>query len=175
MSDDILDDEILVDIEGKLVGLVGLTSLFDEFASRDLSDAVTVKAELLERVASTNYIPPGRHESYGDVVFRELTRYLERRKDGKERKRQRMTWRGIPRESIQWYPTVDEDACDGCKKCVAFCAFGVFTYSGSHGNVSVTDPFACVVGCSLCASICEPRAITFPPLSHLDDLARSKR
>ncbi len=56
-----LDDEVLVDIEGKLVGLAGLGALFDEFAHRDLSDAAAVTAELLERVGEGNYIPPGRH------------------------------------------------------------------------------------------------------------------
>jgi NAD-dependent dihydropyrimidine dehydrogenase PreA subunit len=169
-----VDDEILIDIEGKLVGLAGLGTLFDEFTHRDLSDIAAVKAELLERVGGRNYIPPGRHELYGEAIFRELTRHLERDKGGEGKKRTAMTWRGIPRKTIQWYPTVDEDACDGCKKCVTFCAFGVFTYSGSQKSVSVTDPFACVVGCSLCASICGAKAISFPPLSYLDDLPRAR-
>ncbi len=168
------NDEILVDIEGKLVGLAGLGALFDEFARRDLSDVAAVKAELLERVSGANYIPPGRRELYGEAIFRELTRHLERWRGGEGEKRATMTWRGIPRNAIQWYPTVDEEACDGCKKCVSFCAFGVFTYSGSQESVSVTDPFACVVGCSLCASICVLGAITFPPLSYLDDLTRMR-
>ena len=35
-------------------------------------------------------------------------------------------------------------------------------------KVILVDPFACVVGCSSCATICKPRAITFPPRSGDD-------
>ena len=85
-----------------------------------------------------------------------------------------MTWRSIARETIQWYPIVDDRACNGCKRCIDFCSFGVFRYDRASETVRVESPFACVVGCSLCATICEPGAITFPPLTYLDDLIKSR-
>ena len=45
------DDGKLIEVEGRLVGLSGLDALFDEFSSRDMSDAEAIKDELLERVA----------------------------------------------------------------------------------------------------------------------------
>ncbi len=168
------EDETLVEIEGGLVGLVGLKSLFAEYADRDLSDARAIKSELLSHVEKGNHVPPGKREVYADTIFRELGRYLERREAGGRSEATRMTWRGIARESIQWFPMVDEDHCDGCKKCITFCSFGVFTFSRKEGTIKVTNRYACVVGCSLCSSVCPPGAISFPPLSYLDDLTRSR-
>lgn len=88
-------------------------------------------------------------------------------------KQSAMTWRGIIRETIEWYPIVDGGACDGCKKCIDFCSFAVFSYERESDTVRVEDPFACVVGCSLCSAICRSGAISFPPLKYLDDLIRS--
>ena len=38
----------------------------------------------------------------------------------------------------------------------------------AEGKVVVIDPFKCQVGCSSCANVCAPRAITFPPRGMLD-------
>lgn len=77
------------------------------------------------------------------------------------------TWRGVPRESIPWHPTVDADACIGCRKCFEFCSHGVYTWDGAADRPLVTEPFQCVVGCSNCMHQCDAGAITFPPLTIL--------
>lgn len=30
----------------------------------------------------------------------------------------KQTWRGIPREEVNWHPTVDQELCIGCGICV---------------------------------------------------------
>jgi len=164
------DEATLVEIDGRLIGLAGLDELFEEYSRRELSDRERLKRELFARVSEKNYVPSGKREAYEDGILRAFDAYLERKREGKRVERRRMTWRGIPREHIQWYPTVDEDSCDGCMKCLDFCSFGVFTYSRETETVRVVNPYACVVGCSLCGSVCRRGAISFPPLSYLDGL-----
>ena len=73
---------------------------------------------------------------------------------------------GIPREEIDWGPTIDEAACrDGCRVCLDFCEQGV--YDLVDGRVRVVQRTACMVGCSHCASLCEAGAIAFPSLEDL--------
>jgi NAD-dependent dihydropyrimidine dehydrogenase PreA subunit len=125
-------------------------------------------------VEAENYVPADMREAYADAIYCAFLRYREG-DEVEERGRSGMMWRGIARETIQWHPTVDDGACDGCMKCIDFCAFGVFGFDRESGTVRVESPTACVVGCSLCSTICGPRAISFPPLSYLDDLLKSRR
>ena len=37
-------------------------------------------------------------------------------------------WHGVPREEIDWNPTVIEDACIGCGTCVTGCSRLVYRY-----------------------------------------------
>lgn len=37
-------------------------------------------------------------------------------------------WHGIPREKINWNPTVNADACIGCGTCVTGCSRLVYRY-----------------------------------------------
>lgn len=37
-------------------------------------------------------------------------------------------WRGIPREEIPWFPTIDAEKCIGCRECVAICKNGVLAF-----------------------------------------------
>lgn len=167
-----MKDEVrLIEIRGRLVGLAGLKSVFDELSRDGPEDAESLRKALLERVRAGNYVPEGLSAAYADALYRAF----ERHRDGEDDDRQRpgMTWRGISREVVQWHPTVDTDACDGCMKCLDFCSFGVFAYTRESETVRVEHPYACVVGCSLCATICAPGAISFPPLSYLDDLIKS--
>jgi NAD-dependent dihydropyrimidine dehydrogenase PreA subunit len=162
-----------IEIEGQLVGLVGLRAAFEDLAVEEREDEESVKQALLERIAETNYVPDARRDSYAEAIYRAYLDYRDGEDQG-DAGRSAMTWRGIVRETIQWYPTVDERACNGCKKCIDFCSFGVFSYERESETVRVESPFACVVGCSLCSSICKSGAITFPPLSYLDDLIKSR-
>jgi Pyruvate/2-oxoacid:ferredoxin oxidoreductase delta subunit len=169
-----LDDEVrLIEIDGGLVGLVGLKEVFEELSRDGPDEAESLRRVLLERVRVKNYVPEERAEAYAEAIYRAFERHRDGENEG-DRERAGMTWRGIARETIQWYPTVDETACDGCMKCLDFCSFGVFAYCRESETVCVENRYACVVGCSLCATLCKPRAITFPPLSYLDDLIRSR-
>ena len=168
-----MDDDVMrIEIEGQLVGLVGLRAAFDDPALAEHVDRNSLRRVLLERAEGSNYVPAGLREAYADAIYRAYLRHRDA--GGGDGGRSSMTWRGIVRETIQWYPTVDDGVCDGCKRCLDFCSFGVFAYERESGTVRVESPFACVVGCSLCATVCKPRAITFPPLSYLDDLIRSR-
>jgi NAD-dependent dihydropyrimidine dehydrogenase PreA subunit len=77
------------------------------------------------------------------------------------------TWNGVPREQVPWYPTVDAEKCEGCRKCFEFCSHGVYAWDEANARPVVAEPFQCVVGCSSCSHQCEHEAITFPPLTAL--------
>jgi NAD-dependent dihydropyrimidine dehydrogenase PreA subunit len=166
------DDIKQIEIDGRLIGIVGLRAAFEDLSRSEQEDEEELKRALYEHAADKNYVPEGLEDAYAEAIYRAYRRHLEGGEE--ERKMSAMTWRGIARETIQWYPTVDDGACDGCKRCIEFCSFGVFTYERDSQTVRVESPFACVVGCSLCSSICEPGAIRFPPLSYLDDLIKSR-
>ena len=73
---------------------------------------------------------------------------------------------GIPREEIDWGPTIDEAACrDGCRSASTSASRACTAWS--IGRVLVVQRTACVVGCSHCASLCEAGAIAFPSLEDL--------
>ena len=162
-----MDDDVrLIDVGGREVGLVGLDELFAALSGRaDEIGPEALKSRLVEAVARRNYIPEGREEAYADALYRAFTAFLE---GGSEPDRSGPTWRGMPRRHVEWYPTIDGRACDGCRKCLDFCSFGVFVFSAERAIVEVESPYACVVGCSLCASLCTRGAISFPPLSYLE-------
>ena len=83
-----------------------------------------------------------------------------------------MSYKGIPREFIPWYPKVDEKRCSGCSSCVEFCTQGVFSFDGkSH----VIKPYSCIVGNSSCRSFCPEKAISFPTTAELkENIAKLK-
>jgi len=74
-------------------------------------------------------------------------------------------WHGVPRESIEWHPTVLADACMGCGTCVTGCSRLVYRYDFDEKKAVVADPLNCMVGCTTCANTCPTHAIQFPPLS----------
>ena len=78
------------------------------------------------------------------------------------------TWNGIPREKINWHPTINYRKCDGCLSCFRKCKHGV--YSLSDGKPKVTSPRNCVVGCTGCQSLCPAGAISHPSESYLEGL-----
>jgi len=74
-------------------------------------------------------------------------------------------WHGVPREQINWHPTVIEDACIGCGTCVTGCSRLVYRFDFERKKSVVADPLNCMVGCTTCANTCPTHAIQFPPLS----------
>ncbi len=82
------------------------------------------------------------------------------------------TWRGLPREQVPWYPTVDAAKCKGCKECYDFCRQKVYAWDAENEKTLVAEPYRCVVGCSTCASLCKEGAISFPPLTVLKSVGR---
>ena len=81
-------------------------------------------------------------------------------------------WKGIPREKIPWYPTVDSEKCIGCKECFNFCSHKVYDWDEEKNKTKVTEPYQCVVGCSTCSGLCNEKAISFPPLTILKDFTK---
>jgi NAD-dependent dihydropyrimidine dehydrogenase PreA subunit len=69
---------------------------------------------------------------------------------------------GIPRMLIPWYPTIDEELCNGCGLCVEACKHGTYAYSKNHERVIVSDPYCCEVYCESCRFQCPVSAISFP-------------
>ncbi len=71
-------------------------------------------------------------------------------------------WRGIPREEIPWYPTIDAEKCTGCKACIEFCRNDVLEFDEATCKTAVKNPYNCVVECRTCSRLCPSEAITFP-------------
>lgn len=71
-------------------------------------------------------------------------------------------WRGIPREDIPWFPTIDQETCIGCGSCVEFCPNDVLSFDEMTGKARVRNQYNCVVECKACAKLCPVEAITFP-------------
>jgi CDP-4-dehydro-6-deoxyglucose reductase len=76
-------------------------------------------------------------------------------------------WHGVPREEIEWYPTVSADACLGCGTCVTGCSRLVYRYDFEDRKAVVADPLNCMVGCTTCANTCPTHAISFQPLASV--------
>ncbi len=156
-------------VDGIPTGMQGLDEVFEALYDEGyLLDAEGLEDELLRRVKVHNYIPPKAKAAFGEALMREYSRYVAFRSQGKRPERARYgTWRGYPREQIPWFPTINQDLCDGCGVCLRICASKALGPT-PDGKVDVLDPFKCVVGCSSCANVCRPKAITFPPRSILD-------
>ena len=155
-------------VDGSPVGMLGLDDVFaalkrEGFAPGD----ERLDAELVARLGRDNYIPYGARDVYGAALSREYAAYASGDSSSTRGPSGYGTWRGHPREQIPWYPTVDEDLCDGCGRCLRICASRALAAT-KEGKVAVVTPFACVVGCSSCARLCPPGAILFPPREILE-------
>ena len=84
-------------------------------------------------------------------------------------------WNGIPREEINWYPTVDESKCVGCGMCVVSCGRNVFDYDCERRKAIVARPLQCLVGCTSCGTWCVFDAISFPDPQYVKNLIKEKR
>ena len=83
-------------------------------------------------------------------------------------------WRGIPREAIPWFPTIDEEACVGCKLCLEFCPNAVLEFDQVKEKARVVTPYNCVVECKACAKLCSVNAISFPNEEEFTAFIREK-
>jgi NAD-dependent dihydropyrimidine dehydrogenase PreA subunit len=84
-------------------------------------------------------------------------------------------WHGIPREDIDWYPTVVIERCIGCGLCVTSCGRGVYTFDYENKKAVVANPLQCMVGCSTCGTICSQDAIEFPSQGYMRYLIKEKK
>jgi NAD-dependent dihydropyrimidine dehydrogenase PreA subunit len=73
-----------------------------------------------------------------------------------------MSHRGIPREKLPWFPTINYDACISDLECLNFCPHDVFAWDQDTGRPIVAHPYRCVPGCESCGETCKAQAISFP-------------
>jgi NAD-dependent dihydropyrimidine dehydrogenase PreA subunit len=149
------------------IGMIGLDELFAALLQQGRQPDGDMAAELLQGARRHNYISPAGEADSADALLREYRRYCEGQSGTCGCATGYGTWRGRPRETVPWYPTVHADLCNGCGACLRFCSFGVYT-ADDDGRVQVVEPFRCQVGCSACARICQPGAIAFPPATLLE-------
>ena len=135
-----------------------------------------------ERLVLRRNIPRGEEgevskrvaEVLGDGWEQPLVRLLTS-EPARHQERRAVTWYGIPRVQIPWYPLIDPGTCDGCGKCVDFCPHDVLRLSGEPPRAEVTRPFDCQVGCASCSSQCPQVAIQFPPREMLREIQQAWR
>ncbi|MFW5943223.1 MAG: 4Fe-4S dicluster domain-containing protein [Chloroflexota bacterium] len=84
-------------------------------------------------------------------------------------------WHGVPREEIEWYPTVVDERCIGCGLCTTSCGRGVYGFDYERNVAVVVNPIMCMVGCTTCATICSRDAIEFPSQGFVRQLIRDKK
>ncbi len=84
-------------------------------------------------------------------------------------------WKGIPREEINWHPSIDPSKCVGCGMCVVSCGRNVFDYDWEKRKAIVSRPLQCMVGCTSCEVWCIYNAISFPDPQYVKDLIREKK
>ena len=84
-------------------------------------------------------------------------------------------WNGVPREEIDWHPTIDESKCTGCGMCITSCGRNVFDYDEGRRTSVVARPLQCLVGCTSCEAWCVFEAISFPDRAYVRDVIRKNR
>ena len=84
-------------------------------------------------------------------------------------------WHGISRETIEWYPTVDENKCIGCGMCATGCGRKVYGFDYDRKKPVVLRPANCMVACVTCANTCLQNAISFPSLESVRELIRKEK
>ena len=84
-------------------------------------------------------------------------------------------WKGVPREQIDWHPTIDESKCTGCGMCVTSCGRDVFGYDEAKKKAVVARPLQCMVGCTSCEVWCVFEAINFPDRAYVRNVIKKNR
>lgn len=83
--------------------------------------------------------------------------------------------RSVPRDKVNWHPTINYDACIGDRLCYDFCKNDVFVWNEDEQQPIVQSPLNCVIGCDSCAQQCPVEAITFPSKDELRAQLRQRR
>lgn len=84
-------------------------------------------------------------------------------------------WHGIPREQIDWHPSVIADRCIGCGLCATSCGRGVFAFDYESNKPVVVAPQMCMVGCTTCSTICTQDALEFPSQGYIRQVIRQNK
>jgi CDP-4-dehydro-6-deoxyglucose reductase len=84
-------------------------------------------------------------------------------------------WHGVPREAIEWNPTVVPERCVGCGLCVTSCGRSVYQFDYANNVAVVANSLNCMVGCSTCATVCPREAIEFPSAGYIQQLIRERK
>jgi NAD-dependent dihydropyrimidine dehydrogenase PreA subunit len=155
-----------------MTGMSGLDEMFAELYEAGRAPDEALVPELLAWARKDNYIPAAGEAEYAPALLREYRKYCDRQESGCACQTDYGTWRGIPREQIPWYPTLYEDLCDDCGKCVSFCPEQVYAFTEDDQMVYVASPLKCQVGCSECARLCPQKAISFPTRTVLQTLGK---
>jgi len=120
---------------------------------------------LVEAIRPYTYVPARAEAEYAEALRREYETFLaSKAEDGPAHQ-----WRDPRREGVPWYPTILDPKCDGCGKCIPVCPNRVLGWNPEHTLALVLEPLECMPNCSLCASVCRPRAIIMPPRTLLHE------
>lgn len=84
-------------------------------------------------------------------------------------------WHGIPREQINWHPTIVADRCVGCGLCATSCGRNVYAFDYEANKPVVVAPQMCMVGCTTCATICTQDAIEFQSTGYIRQVIKKNK
>lgn len=166
----------MIYIGGAPAGLLGLGELFTELFDAGVTpNDEAIGDTIIKRVKKHNFVPRPATKDYQDVLTREYLKYYRTRMDGESPVAMDYgQWEGHPREHIPWFPTVSEELCTGCGKCIEVCPKDVFEQQ-ENGKVIAIESLLCIVGCCFCKSACDPKAILMPEKSMLDQFRHGQR
>ena len=149
-----------LEIDGEPIGISGMAEIMEKALDNLDASEQEVDALLLMELKAHNYVPSSEEGSYLKALKKEFRQLSVRRREEVEE-----VYKGIPREEIPWYPSVDKARCEGCSSCVEFCSQKVFEFF--DGKSQVVRPYNCIVGKASCRAFCPDNAISFPTRSEL--------
>ncbi|MDF1519797.1 MAG: 4Fe-4S binding protein [Brevefilum sp.] len=166
----------MIYIAGAPAGLLGVDELFNALFDTGLTpNDENLREKIIKGVKKHNFVPKPAIKDYQDVLLREYLKYYQACTGGDAPvTRDYGLWEGHPREHIPWFPTVSEELCNGCGKCIEVCPKDVFQQL-ENGKVMVVEPFLCIVGCCFCKSACDPKAILMPQREMLDQYRHGQK
>jgi NAD-dependent dihydropyrimidine dehydrogenase PreA subunit len=89
-----------------------------------------------------------------------------------------VTFMGVDRKKIPWWPKIDGQLCDGCSggyDCLKFCPHRVYRSVTDPVRIEVENPYNCVVFCQACKKMCPRDAISFPEKSEVLKIIKTVR